>query len=169
MLQYYNELIRCPRNPNVYLSFMRMLWYIYLHYYTYKGAGSGSRVHPFGAPLTVLKCTTVWNRTCNFVKLGVFNIYKRVQFFSPTLNDEFVENSMESGAGVRVTVDAVRQNRNEIGHRFRGDFSKKTDFDPSQPVAGHCHVEVRHVGDRERLNTLYIHAENSRIQRAHIF
>lgn len=76
---------------------------------------------------------------------------------------------MESGAGVRAAVDAVRQNRNEIGHRFRGDFSKKADFDPAQLVAGHCHVEVRHVGDRERLNTLYARRKQSHTAGAHFF
>lgn len=81
--------------------------------------------------------------------------------FSPTLNDEFVEDPMEFGAGVRAAVDAVRQNRNEIGHRLRCDFSEKTDFDPSQPVASYFHVEVRHVGDRERLNILYARRKQS--------
>lgn len=68
---------------------------------------------------------------------------------------------MEFGAGVRAAVDAVRQNRNEIGHRFRCDFSKKTDFDPSQSVAGYFHVEVRHVGNGERLNILYTRRKQS--------
>jgi len=71
---------------------------------------------------------------------------------------------MESGAGVRPAADAFRQNGHEIGHRSRRDFPEKTDLDPAQLVAGYLHVQVRHVGDRERLDVL-----NSATQRTYWF
>lgn len=67
---------------------------------------------------------------------------------------------MELGAGVRPAVDAFRQNRREIGHGFRRDLAEKSDLDSAQPVAGHIHVQVRHVGDRERLNDVLNANEN---------
>jgi len=63
---------------------------------------------------------------------------------------------MEFGAGVSAAVNACRQNRDKVGHRFRRDFAEKTDLDRTQLCAGHLHIQVRHIGHRERLEVLYI-------------
>lgn len=73
-----------------------------------------------------------------------------VQYVS-TLDDELVEHPMEFGAGVSAAVDAFGQNGDKVGHRFRRNFAEKTDLDRTQLGAGHLHVQVRHVGHRERL------------------
>jgi len=67
------------------------------------------------------------------------------------LDDELVENLMKPGAGVRPPANAVRQYGDEVGHRSRHRFAEKSDFDPSQIVARYFHVQVRHVGNPERL------------------
>lgn len=58
---------------------------------------------------------------------------------------------MESGAGVRAAVDAFRQNGDEVCHRFGRDLAEQPDLDSSQVAARYFHVQVRNVGDRERL------------------
>lgn len=72
------------------------------------------------------------------------------------MDDELVEHPMEFGASVCAPVNAFRENGGKVGNRFRRDFAEKTDLDRTQLGAGYLHIQVRHVGHRERLKVLYI-------------
>lgn len=68
-----------------------------------------------------------------------------------TLDNEFFENPVKLGAGVRAAVHALGQDGDKVGDRFRHQLAEKTDFDSSHLAAGYFHVQVRFVGDRKRL------------------
>lgn len=78
-----------------------------------------------------------------------------------TLYYKLVDHPVELGAGIRAAADAQRQYGREVGHRLGRGVAEQPDFDASQFLASHLDVQVRHVGDRERLYGLRAYPRKS--------